>query len=146
MASCLFSLSAQPATRDSPRTCLHPSFFPAQIVYNLEAPAYMEEVSGKVVRVEDYGAFVEFQWNNKVLTGLLSRDEMKVPSSALSEEAQAELRAEWADTEFEMPAYADLPDNELDVKKYYAPGQEVRARSTCTCFLASLAYFYCRIS
>lgn len=90
----------------------------------------MEEVSGKVVRVEDYGAFVEFQWNNKALTGLLSRDEMKVPSSALSEEAQAELRAEWADTEFEMPAYADLPDNQLDVKKYYAVGQEVRARNT----------------
>ncbi|KXZ52880.1 hypothetical protein GPECTOR_8g260 [Gonium pectorale] len=99
----------------------------AEIQYELDAPAYLEEVAGKVTRVEDYGAFLEFSWNGKTLTGLLSRDEMKVPSSALSAEAQAALRAEWAETEFEMPQFVELPDDELDVKKYYQPGDEVPA-------------------
>ncbi|GFR43724.1 hypothetical protein Agub_g4835 [Astrephomene gubernaculifera] len=98
-----------------------------QIQYNLEGPAYLEEVLGKVSRIEDYGLFLEFPWNGKTLTGLLPRDELKVPSSALPEEAQAALRAEWADTEFDMPAYVELPDDELDVKKYYQPGDMVPA-------------------
>ncbi|KXZ54174.1 hypothetical protein GPECTOR_5g270 [Gonium pectorale] len=99
----------------------------AEIQYELDAPAYMEEISGKVSRIEDYGIFLEFQWNGKTLTGLLSRDELKVPSAALSSEAQAELRAEWADTEFELPQFVELPDDELDIKKYYQPGDEVPA-------------------
>ncbi|PNW75255.1 hypothetical protein CHLRE_12g519180v5 [Chlamydomonas reinhardtii] len=99
----------------------------AEIRYELEAPAYMEEVTGKVARIEDYGVFLEFEWNGKTLTGLLAKDEMKVPSSALSAEAQAALRAEWADTGFEMPAFVELPDDELDVKKYYQPGESVPA-------------------
>ncbi|KAG2439182.1 hypothetical protein HXX76_004546 [Chlamydomonas incerta] len=99
----------------------------AEIRYELEAPAYMEEVTGKVARIEDYGVFLEFEWNGKTLTGLLAKDEMKVPSSALSEAAQTALRAEWADTGFEMPAFVELPDDELDVKKYYQPGESVPA-------------------
>ncbi|GIL70524.1 hypothetical protein Vretimale_3656 [Volvox reticuliferus] len=98
-----------------------------EIKYELEGPAYLEEVTGKVSRIEDYGLFLEFEWNGKKLTGLLPRDEIKVRSSALSAEAQATLRAEWADTEFDMPQFVELPDDELDIKKYYQPGDQVPA-------------------
>ncbi|EFJ50868.1 hypothetical protein VOLCADRAFT_120525 [Volvox carteri f. nagariensis] len=99
----------------------------AEIKYELEGPAYLEEITGKVSRIEDYGLFLDFDWNGKKFTGLLARDEMKVPSSALPEEAQAALRAEWADTEFEMPQFVELADDELDIKKFYQPGDEVPA-------------------
>ncbi|GLC37745.1 hypothetical protein PLESTB_001472500 [Pleodorina starrii] len=98
-----------------------------EIRYDLEGPAYLEEIVGKVNRIEDYGVFLEFEWNGRKLTGLLPRDEMKVRSSLLPEEAQAALREEWADTEFEMPEFVELPDDDLNVKKYYQPGDEVPA-------------------
>ncbi|KAG2499065.1 hypothetical protein HYH03_003248 [Edaphochlamys debaryana] len=99
----------------------------AEIQYQLENPPYLAEVAGTVSRVENYGIFLDFEWNGKTLTGLLPREEMKVPSALLAEDVKAALRAEWADTEFEMPEYAEVSDDQLNVAKYYKVGDSVAA-------------------
>jgi len=79
-----------------------------------------ELVTGKVSRIEEYGVFVTFNHNGKEYTGLLEREEAKVPSSALS----AEELAEWKDGDL-VPQYVDI---EVEtVSKYYKPGDEVSA-------------------
>lgn len=51
-----------------------------------------------------------------------------MPTSALSEADQQALRAEWADTPYDLPLYTEAPGgDEFDIKQYYQPGQEVPA-------------------
>lgn len=65
----------------------------AQVVYELDAPPFMAEVTGTVSRVEDFAAFVEFKWNGKTLTGFLAREEMKVSGGLAAAAATAVLCA-----------------------------------------------------
>ncbi len=52
--------------------------------------ASLELVTGSVVRVESFGAFVEFQANGKTLQGLLPTNEMKAPAAVAAALAAAE--------------------------------------------------------
>ncbi len=115
-----------------------------QIEYELGSPAYLEEVMGTVSRVEDYGVFLDFSWNGKTLTGLLGRDEMKVPLAKLSAAEQEAAREEWADTDFEAPEFVEIGDDQLDVKKFYQPGDQVPAFVLETPLIGNIVSAGCR--
>ncbi len=56
--------------------------------------ASLELVTGSVVRVESFGAFVEFQVNGKSMQGLLPTNEMKAPAAVAAALAAAEAAEE----------------------------------------------------
>eukprot|EP00197_Chlamydomonas_leiostraca_P002908 CAMPEP_0202857290 /NCGR_PEP_ID=MMETSP1391-20130828/291_1 /ASSEMBLY_ACC=CAM_ASM_000867 /TAXON_ID=1034604 /ORGANISM="Chlamydomonas leiostraca, Strain SAG 11-49" /LENGTH=553 /DNA_ID=CAMNT_0049536075 /DNA_START=24 /DNA_END=1682 /DNA_ORIENTATION=+ len=82
-----------------------------------------EFVSGKVTRVEDYGAFIEFIHNGKTMSALLEREEAKIPVSALTPEQIKAYQAEGVEVGEE---YVD-DDIESNMAAYYKIGDAVNA-------------------
>lgn len=98
-----------------------------QIEFELDAPPYLAEVAGTITRVDANGVTLEFPWQAAMLTGSISKEELKVPFAALPAARQAALTNEWAETGYLPPAYVAMDDDEFDAAAYYKVGEKLAA-------------------